>query len=152
MHRVLVSVVVLVLAGIAGACQDNDRGPGLDLDGFWHLVTANVDETGLSFRDQVDAGDATLRVLDVGDGQAIAGCSVGTIRVETEGDDGVVVEVSDTGSMMSCPPGSQDPFDGGYFDALKSIDAGTLSEHTLVLSGDGVELTYERVPLPGAGS
>lgn len=131
----------LLLALATAGCSEPDPPAPVDLAGRWVLTGATIDGTTVA----VDAGygqdPVTLVLDDSGKGQAISGCEVSEVRAAATAD-AVTLSVPETGSMLSCPPGSVDRLRGAYADALEAVDNATRSDGVLELTGPGTRLQF----------
>ncbi len=146
-HFVLLLVVVVLALT---ACGDDELYPsgtsageqptgGPPLDGTWVLVAAIVDGVSLSLNDE-------YRVTMTIDGSEIGGraaCNGYGGSVSITNDSFSVGEISHT--EMACEPAVME-IESAFLQGLLGVSTAIRSGDTALLSGDGVEYTFELLP------
>lgn len=124
------------------ACGDEEPGDSVrhDWDGVWVLASGTQQGGPLVL---VDSHPVTL-VLDGDAVSGISACNHYGGTVTRSGDSFTVGAMSMT--EMACPPDSVLTLESAFHAALNDVTTAALDGDLLTLSGDAVELVFERQP------
>lgn len=128
-------VVALLLAACGGSGAD---GPPERLDGSWTLIDGQGPEGPIEL---VDGHPVTL-TIDGEDWGGTAACNTYGGTAEVTSNQVTVRELVQT--EMACPEDGVMEAESAYLAALRTVDRLAVDEVTLLLQGEGTELTFER--------
>lgn len=145
MRRLLWSTLafaVLLPAGCGEPGGGAAGGPAAELAGGWELVEGTGPDGAIPL---LDGHPITFTVE--GDGEQVGGtaaCNSYGATIERDGDRLAVTELPAT--QMACSPRAVMDAEQAYLTALARVDAATIEGDRLTLTGDGVALTFARLP------
>lgn len=148
-RTVVMTAAVAALALVLAACGSetaSDSGDDLGapgpatLDGAWMLTAATVDGTDLD----LSAGQVTL-TIDGARWGGTSACNQYFTDVTRDGDGVTLGPVG--GTEMACDEPRM-TLEGSYWNALQEVSSATRDGDSLVLTGEGVTLTFGPVVAP----
>lgn len=143
--RRLAWTTLTLTALLLAACGDPGGGTGGPADGLvgtWELVEGTGPDGAIPL---VEGHPITFTVED--DGEQVGGsaaCNSYGATIARDGDRLAVTELFAT--EMACSPPAVMEAEQAYLSALARVDAATAEGDRLTLTGDGVALTFARLP------